>query len=184
MIRRIAALVSLLGCAAALLACEESPPACEAATCLTTDTGTGGEGGGGSSSSGCSGTTCSTTTSDSECQEDADCPWGHHEGCGIGRCIEGKCQEENYSPDYSCGSPDPDSTGPWPPDDAGGHCWDGACCFTCLVDNGSAPRKLDPFDGPCVAGKSDDFCGADGMLCQNCTIQGKVCVNGTCVMDP
>ena len=142
------------------------------------------EGGGASSASGNGGGGGgSGTTAGAECVQDDDCKNRMEPSCGEVRCQDGYCKEEVFTPVATCPSPDHDGSGPWEPDPAGGSCWGGQCCFTCIVDQGSDTSEFDPFDGPCVAGQSDDFCGVNGALCQNCAIQGKVCDDGECV-DP
>ncbi len=157
------------------------------APCATQDTSGDTQGGGGSGAG--SGTSSAGSGGEAPepvgCATEADCTSWVNPECGVMRCKKGLCVAEAYTPPYTCGSPDPDDTGPWESrDPTVGHCFGGQCCFGCIVDSGSNPREHDVFDGPCVGGASDDFCGAAGELCLNCAIKGLICKAGACVMDP
>ena len=126
-----------------------------------------------------SGGSCGPPT---ECQSDDDCSVPREHDCMSVRCREGRCETEVFAPDYTCHSPDPDGNAPSLPDSGEYHCYGGQCCYTCIADSGATPSKIDPSDGPCVAGTSDDYCGFGGGLCANCTIRGKVCREGSCIL--
>jgi hypothetical protein len=137
---------------------------------------------------GCGGSLTTSETdipAEPECEADPDCevfPYSTmHPECATAKCKDGRCAIEVFSPPYACSSPEPDASGVWQNKDSStGQCYGGQCCFGCIVDFGSHPREIDISDGPCVAGNSDDFCGAAGQLCINCTLAGGTCVDGAC----
>lgn len=102
-----------------------------------------------------------------ECNDYTDCPISQNE-CRVWTCSFGKCVEEDLTPEHTC-------------EDDDAPCWQGACCFTCVADNGSDLDKMDPHDGPCVSGSEDHLCGFGGGLCQDCTLTDQICVSGHCV---
>jgi hypothetical protein len=124
------------------------------------------------------GTTTTSTTEDTtstqpgnegvcgECDDYTDCPLSLNT-CRTFTCDKGRCVEHDLTPEHLCDSAYP--------------CWEGACCFTCIADSGRDVGKMDVFDGPCVSGLNDHLCGVGGVLCEDCTLQGEVCVAGQCV---
>lgn len=117
-----------------------------------------------------------------ECAVDDDCDSADVHECMAITCDNGHCKVDRFAPDYACHSPDPDGAAPGMPEPGEYHCYGGQCCYTCIADSGATPSKIDPSDGPCVAGTADDYCGFGGGLCANCTVQGKVCREGSCVL--
>lgn len=116
--------------------------------------------------------TTATTQSDGvggtcgDCDDYTDCPLSL-DVCRIFTCDYGRCVEHDLPPEHTCESEYP--------------CWKGSCCFTCIADSGHDVGKMDVFDGPCVAGLDDHLCGVGGVLCEDCTVQGEICVAGQCV---
>lgn len=101
-----------------------------------------------------------------ECDSYTDCPISKNH-CRAYACQEGRCVEEDLAPEHLCDDSYP--------------CWQGACCYTCVVDSGAYQQEVDLLDGPCVSGQDDHLCGFGGGLCEDCTLAGKVCSMGQCV---
>lgn len=155
---------------------------CEARTTYTIDDALADASGGAAGSADAAG---STSSADVECSQDAECQATYplsllNVQCSTVACVAGRCRWTALPADYPCTSPDPDGSGPMLTDLSVGQCYGGQCCFGCMMDTGATTSELDPSDGPCVAGNSDDACGRAGHVCVSCALTHQICVQGAC----